>query len=170
MKNCFLLIGLLLVNVTAQAGDEQSAIKLDELKQNMQKVVPYSVELTLQGFSKTVHGGVQHVVVKSVDDASQIALIQGYLLKLAGRLRKGDFSDAERLHGKNMAGLAQLKMAKTDDIRFVYKALENGGQIHYSTEYPQFVAALHGWFDAQNSEHGNITIPGHGHHHSSPAN
>lgn len=170
MKNYFLLIGLLFINVTAQAVEEQNVIKLDKLNQNMQKAVPYSLNKTLQSFSKTVHGGVQHVVVKSVDDTAQIKLIQAHLLKLVERLRKGDFSDSETLHGVDMAGLAQLKRAKTDDIKFEYKALENGGQIHYSTEYPQFVGALHEWFDAQISEHGNLAPPkGHEQHHSSPA-
>lgn len=170
MKNYLLLIVLLLFNITAQAVDEQSLTKLQKLNQHMQKVVPYSLELTLQAFSKTVHGGVQHVVVKSVDDTGQIKLIQAHLLKLVERLRKDDFSDSEKLHGVDMPGLAQLKRAKTDDIKFEYKALENGGQIHYSTEYPQFVSALHEWFDAQDSEHGNVALPGHGQHHSSPAN
>jgi hypothetical protein len=42
-------------------------------------------------------------------------------------------------------------------------------QIHYSTEYPQYVQALHEWFDAQMSEHVNSEIPEHIKHHSTPA-
>lgn len=170
MKNYYLLIGLLLINVSAQATEQSDKIKLEQLNQNMQKAVPSSLNKTVQGFSKTVHGGVQHVVVKSADDTTQIKLIQVHLLKVVERLRKGDFSDSETLHGSDMAGLAQLKRAKTDDIKFEYKALENGGQIHYSTEYPQFVGALHEWFDAQNNEHGYIALPDHDQHHLSPAN
>ncbi len=56
-----------------------------------------------------------------------------------------------------------------DDIKFEYKALPDGAQIHYSTEYPQYVQALHEWFDAQMSEHGNAEIPEHIKHHSTPA-
>jgi hypothetical protein len=48
-----------------------------------------------------------------------------------------------------MPGLAQMKSAKQDDIRYDYKALPNGGQIHFSTEYPHLLNALHHWFDAQ---------------------
>jgi hypothetical protein len=75
-------------------------------------------------------------------------LIQAHLLKIANEFRKGDFSVTERIHGADMPGLAQLKMAETDDIKFEYKALANGAQIHYSTEYPQYIQALHEWFDA----------------------
>jgi hypothetical protein len=42
-------------------------------------------------------------------------------------------------------------------------------QIHYSTEYPQYVQALQEWFDAQMSEHLNAEIPEHIKHHSTPA-
>lgn len=171
MKNYYLLIGLFLINVSAEATEKQNKIKLENINQNMQKTVPYSLNKSMQSFSKTVHGGVQHVIAISGDDTTQIQLIQTHLLKLVERLRKGDFSDSEHLHGIDMAGLAQLKRAKTDDIKFEYKTLENGGQIHYSTEYPQFVGALHEWFDAQNSDHGNVAPPpGHEQHHSSPVN
>ena len=60
-------------------------------------------------------------------------------------------------------------MAETDDIKFEYKALPNGAQIHFSTEYPQYVQALHEWFDAQKREHGNEVIPEHIQHHLAPA-
>jgi hypothetical protein len=63
----------------------------------------------------------------------------------------------------------RLKRAETDDIKYEYKALPNGAQIHYSTEYPQYVQALHEWFDAQMSEHGNEVVPEHIKHHSTPA-
>lgn len=96
-------------------------------------------------------------------------MIQAHLLKLANEFRKGDFSATERVHGADMPGLALLKTAKTDDIKFEYKPLGNGAQIHYSTEYPQFVQALHLWFDAQISDHGNDVIPEHSQHHLTPA-
>jgi hypothetical protein len=96
-------------------------------------------------------------------------LIQAHLLKIADEFRKGDFSVTERVHGPDMPGLAQLKKAQPDDIKFEYEALPEGAQIHYSTEYPQYVQALHEWFDAQQREHGNVVIPEHIRHHSTPA-
>jgi len=42
----------------------------------------------------------------------------------------------EHIHGAIMPGLTQLKKAETDEIKYEYKALPNGAQLHYSTEYP----------------------------------
>jgi len=162
-------IGLLVFSATTPAVEKVSPKQVDEVQQRTQQVVPYSLDQTLLTFTKTVHGGVQHVVVKSADNTEQIKLIQANLLKMASDFRKGDFSVTERIHGADMPGLARLKMAETDDIKYEYKALPNGAQIHYSTEYPQYVQALHEWFDAQMSEHGNEVVPEHIKHHSTPA-
>jgi hypothetical protein len=134
-----------------------------------QQAAPFSHDLTLQTFTKTAHGGVQHVVVKSAGNSSEIKLIQVHLHKLVDEFRKGDFSTTEKAHGANMPGLAQLKMANPDDIRFDYRELPNGGQIHYSSEYPQYVQALHEWFDAQTAAHGGDVLPEHSQHHAKPA-
>ncbi len=170
MKNYLLILaGFLLFSTTTLALEKTSPKQIDEVDQRMQQVVPFALDQTLETFTKTVHGGVQHVVAKSADNTQQIKLIQAHLLKIANEFRKGDFSVTERVHGANMPGLAQLKMAETDDIKFEYKALPNGAQIHYSTEYPQYVQALHEWFDAQKTEHGNDVIPEHIQHHATPA-
>ncbi|WP_260839208.1 aspartate carbamoyltransferase [Methylomonas koyamae] len=129
----------------------------------------YSPDNRLQTFSKTVHGGVQHVVAKPGADAKVIAAIQAHLRQLAGALTSGDFSASERMHGAAMPGLARLKNAKPDEIRYEYRALPNGAQIHYSSEYPQLVQALHEWFDAQTQAHGAEAVPGHQQHHAAPA-
>ena len=140
MKNYSLILtGLLLFSITALALEKSYPKPINEVHQRAQQVVPYALDQTLQTFTRTVHGGVQHVVAKSADNTQQIKLIQAHLLKLANEFRKGDFSATERIHGADMPGLAQLKMAETDDIKFEYKALENGAQLHFSTEYfPSF--------------------------------
>ncbi len=156
--------GLLIFSASALAVDHASP------KPSNVPVLPYPAEQTVQTFSKTVHGGVQHVVAKAAADNVQVVkAIQSHLFKIAGDFRKGDFSVTERLHGANMPGLAQLKKAEQGDIRYDYKSLDNGGQIHYSSEYPQYVQALHEWFDAQASEHGAAVVPGHNQHHLTPA-
>jgi glutathione S-transferase len=162
-------VGLLLFSTAALALEEVSPKQVDDMHQRMQQEAPFALDQTQQTFTKTVHGGVQHVFAKSADNTRQIKLIQAHLLKIANEFKKGDFSVTERIHGADMPGLAQLKRAETDDIKFEYKALPNGAQIHYSTEYPQYVQALHEWFDAQMSEHGNEVIPEHIKHHSTPA-
>ncbi|OAH96753.1 hypothetical protein A1332_04820 [Methylomonas methanica] len=83
------------------------------------------------------------------------------------QFRKGDFSVTERMDGFTMHGLTRLKLAKPDEIKLEYRALENGERIHYSSEYPQFVSVLHEWVDTQANEHGNGDIPGHKQHHLS---
>lgn len=163
MKNSILIfIGLFYFTSISYAENQ----KLEPIEQRMQLLLPYIVDQTLESFSKTVHGGIQHVVVKSADNSVQIKVVQTHLRKMVDRYRKGDFSFSEKVHGADMPGLAQLKSAKTDDIKFEYKELSNGGQIHYSSEYPLLVSALHEWIDAQNKAHGNLEIGGHKHHHA----
>lgn len=170
MKNYLLtLAGILFFSTAVSALENVPPKQTDDVHQRMQQVVPYALDQALQTFTKTVHGGVQHLVAKSPDNAHQIKLIQAYLLKIANEFRNGDFSATEQIHGPHMQGLAILKTAKPDDIKIEYKALENGGQIHYSTENVPFVQALHAWFDAQISEHGNDAIPGHMKDHSTIA-
>ncbi|MDD4915925.1 MAG: aspartate carbamoyltransferase [Methylococcales bacterium] len=168
MKHFILIvIGLLLMNATARAQDKAPAMPAGELTQRMQQAVPYRLDQTVQTFTKTVHGGVQHVIVKIPENnEAQIRLIQAHLRKTVEQLKKGDFSLTEGVHGKNMPGLTQLKLAEPDDIRYEYKALKNGAQIHYSSEYPQYVQALHEWFVAQSRAHGNAVVPEHERHHS----
>jgi hypothetical protein len=168
MKHYLLIIlGILQCLIVVQAIEHAPAKPINQ--EQLQAIVPYAVKGTVQTFTKTVHGGVQHVVIKSADNTSQIKLIQAHLQKRAEQYKAGDYSVTERLHGAAMPGLAQLKTAKADDIKVQYQALDNGGQIHFSTEYPQFVQALHEWFDAQTQDHGNPDIPGHNSHHSPTA-
>jgi hypothetical protein len=164
-----LFIVLLLYSTTTPALEKTSPKQADEVQQRTQQVVPYSLDQTQMTFTRTIHGGVQHVVAKSADNTRQIKLIQENLLKMSNDFGKGDFSVTEHIHGANMPGLARLKMAEPGDIKYEYKALPNGAQIHYSTEYPQYVQALHEWFDAQMSEHGNDVVPEHIKHHSTMA-
>lgn len=139
-----IFIGLLLFSTTMLALEKASPKQIDEVQQRVQQMVPYAIDTSppCKRFPKTVHGGVQHVVAKSADNTQQIKLIQAHLLKIANEFRKGDFSVTERIHGADMPGLAQLKMAETDDIKFEYKALANGAQIHYSNEYPPSIFRL----------------------------
>lgn len=170
MKNYpIILAGLLFLATAATAVEKTGSTPTDEVRQRTQQVVPYALDQVLQTFTQTAHGGIQHVIAKSADNTRQIKLIQAHLLEIANEFRKGNFSVTERMHGADMPGLAQLKTAKTDDIKFEYQALPNGAQIHYSTEYPQFVQALHEWLDAQTAEHGNDVIPEHSRHHLTPA-
>ena len=161
--------GFLLFSLHVSALEKANPKQGNEVQQRTQQLVPYDLDQTQLTFTRTVHGGVQHVIAKSADNIRQIKLIQANLLKMAIDFRKGGFSVTEKIHGAAMPGLAQLKKAEMYDIKYEYKALPNGAQIHYSTEYPQYVEALHEWFDAQMSEHGSQVVPSHTQHHTTPA-
>lgn len=166
MKHAALIsMGFLFFATSALAEENVNPQRKEGVEQRRQELVPYNADQALETFSKTVHGGVLHVVTKS-DNPEQVKLIQDYVRQLAEEFRKGDFSSTMRMHGADMPGLQQLKTAKTDDIRYEYKELSNGAQIHFSTEYPQFVQALHEWLEAQAQDHGNALVPEHTKHHS----
>ena len=110
--------GLLLFSAAVPALEKANPKPVDEVQQRTQQVVPYALDQTKMTFTKTVHGGVQHVVVKSPDNTQQIKLIQENLLKMANDFRKGDFSVTEHIHGAIMPGLTQLKKAETDEIKY----------------------------------------------------
>jgi len=163
-------ISFLLLSTSALAVDNAAPKSIVESNKNIQQTLPpYALEQTLQSFSKTAHGGVMHVIAKIDNNISQIKLIQAHLFKLTTAFKQGDFSATERTHGSDMPGLAQLKMAKTDDIKVDYKPLANGAQIHFSSEYPKLVQALHEWLDAQIIDHGNTVIDEHSLHHAKPS-
>ena len=118
------------------------------------KVMPFDLEQTTHVFQKLDDGGLQKVVVKDPSKKKQVALIQSHLKEESEKFRKGDFSDPAKIHGEDMPGLAQLKAgAAKIDIR--YTALPDGAQIRYTAKDSKLVTALHRWFDAQLSDHGD---------------
>lgn len=169
MKNFVSIIFIFPVFLGTVQAVESFAGKNAAKNANTEQIVPYPSDQAIESFSKTVHGGIMHILAKSAGDTNQIKLIQDYLLKTAKEFRARDFSSTERFHGTDMPGLAKMKAAEINDIQYEYKALENGGQIHFSTEYPDLVTALHEWIDAQIKDHGNAVLPEHSRHHSSPA-
>jgi hypothetical protein len=118
------------------------------------KVMPFNLEQTTHVFQKLDDGGLQKVVVKDPSNEKQIALIQSHLKEESEKFRKGDFSDPAKIHGEDMPGLAQLKAgAAKIDVR--YSALPDGAQIRYQAKDPKLVTAIHQWFSAQLSDHGD---------------
>jgi hypothetical protein len=134
----------------AQSRQEEVAVK-------GAKVMPFDLEQTTHVFEKLDDGGLQKVVVKDRSNKKQIALIQSHLKEESEKFRKGDFSDPVKIHGDDMPGLAQLK-AGAAKIGIRYTALPDGAQIRYTAKDPQLVTALHQWFSAQLSDHGDHAI------------
>ena len=116
-------------------------------------VMPFDLEQTTHTFQKTSDGGLQTVTADDPDDAEQSRLIRGHLSAEAQRFAAGDFSDPAGIHGAAMPGLAALS-ASAGAITIEYSEVPAGAAIRYATSDAALVSALHLWFDAQVSDHG----------------
>ena len=149
-----LIISSLAVLLLSMATNLPAQTRQQEIAVKGAKVMPFDLEQTTHVFEKLDDGGLQKVVVKDPANNKQIALIQSHLKEESERFRKGDFSDPAKIHGEDMPGLAQLKAgAAKIDVR--YSALPDGAQIRYTAKDPKLVTALHQWFSAQLSDHGD---------------
>jgi len=126
----------------------------EEVAEKGAEVMPFDLEETTHVFEKTQTGGLQEVVADDPNDAEQVGLIRGHLEEEAAAFRRGDLSDPSEIHGEEMPGLEELEAgAEEMDIR--YSDLPDGAKIEYETSNPALIAALHDWFDAQSSDHGD---------------
>lgn len=116
-------------------------------------VMPFDMSRTVHIFRMTEQGGIQRVVIKDSSAQEQVSLIQQHLKHEAERFQTGDFSDPQKLHGKDMPGLKDLQTSGSK-IRVSYAALADGAQITFSTDDRHLLTAIHRWFGAQLSEHG----------------
>jgi hypothetical protein len=159
------MIIVLLTATPAHAMEKADEKRLDEVAKRGTHVMPFDLEKTTHVFSKTDQGGLQQVVVKDKSDTKQVKLIRAHLSEISEDFKRGDFSKPERIHGKGMPGLGELKSAKPGQISIEYSVLPDGAQIAYSTHSPQLIDAIHHWFDAQLSDHARHAVPGHFHPH-----
>lgn len=142
--------------------------RLKEVTEHGRHVMPFDLKLTQHIFTKTEMGGVQQVAVRDSNDKPQVELIRQHLTKISGEFSHGDFSDPEKIHGKEMPGLAELRKAKPGQLHVQYKELPDGAEITYSSKEPGLVDAIHRWFDAQLADHGPDAMSGmnHGNMHN----
>ena len=121
----------------------------------------FSLEATLHTFKNANNGGTVLVTVKNSKDSKNIALIRSHLTKESKKFARGDFSDPAYLHGKDMAGLAQVSAgAKAGRIKITYSSLPTGARLRYVTTDAKLVSAIHVWFAAQVNEHGKHATMG----------
>ncbi len=118
------------------------------------RVMPFDLEATTHVYEKTGNGGVQKVVADDPDDAENVAAIREHLREEADAFGRGEFSDPASIHGGDMPGLAELE-AGAGRVEVRYEDLPDGAQIVLESEDPELVAAVHEWFDAQLSDHGD---------------
>jgi hypothetical protein len=124
-----------------------------EVAERGTSVMPFDLDRTTHRFSKTDTGGVQTVVADDPQDAAQISLIRQHLTAEVDRFRRGDFTDPARIHGNEMPGLEALR-AHGGRITIDHETTPDGGRVTYTTSDAQLRNALHHWFDAQVSDHG----------------
>ena len=125
----------------------------EEVAERGAEVMGFDLEKSTHIFDKIENGGRQRVVSDD-NDSEQISLIQEHLAEIAARFSEGDFHGPEMIHGDHMPGLHELVMGH-ERISIVYTNLEEGGEILYTTDDAALVEAIHTWFDAQVSDHGD---------------
>jgi hypothetical protein len=135
------------------AGSEQVAMAT-----RAAEVMPFDLNATTHTFTKTDTGGVEQVLAKDPSDQHNIDLIRQHLGKEANQFTNGDYRDPATIHGTAMPGLQELQ-AGAARVHVRYEQMPSGAQITYNSTDPVLVAALHSWFDAQNSDH---AMPGMG--------
>ncbi len=122
-------------------------------------VMPFDLERTTHIFEKQALGGLQQVISDD-GDSEQVMLIREHLKEEAERFQKGDFHDPAMIHGENMAGLHELT-TRSGELTIAYAELAEGGQITYTAEDPELIAAIHAWFEQQLADHGSHAQSGH---------
>lgn len=115
-------------------------------------VMPFDLDRTTHVFDKESWGGIQTVTADE-PDAEQVALVRAHIREETEAFRQGDFSDPAAIHGLQMPGIAELQ-AGAGQIEIRYADVPEGARIGYRTDNSALVRALHLWFDAQVSDHG----------------
>lgn len=159
------IMALLVMPFMASATDTER--QADVAKRGAD-VMPFSLKATTHIFTKTSDGGTQRVSAKDASDAQQIQMVREHLRHIQAEFQHGDFAGPSHVHGADMPGLSALKAAKPGAIAIVYRNVTSGAELTYKTADAGLVSALHTWFDAQVSDHGDDAMAGHIHHGDTP--
>jgi hypothetical protein len=111
-----------------------------------------SHESTQHSFRLTERGGAIELRVNDSKDASTIAVIQEHLKEIASALSAGDFSAPAFVHGRNPAGVEEMKRMKSA-ITYRFESLPAGGRIRVSSTDRGAIAAIHDFMKFQIVEH-----------------
>ena len=134
--------------------ENRQEVRQQQVAEKGSEVMPFDLEATIHVYEKTEYGGVQKVVADDPEDAENVAAIREHLREEADAFGRGEFSDPASIHGGDMPGLAELE-AGAGRVEVRYEDLPDGAQIVLESEDPELVAAVHDWFDAQLSDHGD---------------
>lgn len=140
-----------LLMASACGGDGES--RQEEVARKGAEVMPFELDRTTHTFESRPWGGIQTVVADDPADEEQVALVRSHLRAEAEAFARGDVSDPAAIHGASMPGLDELRAA-AGRIEIAYLDVPAGGRITYRTGDAALVGALHAWFAAQVSDHG----------------
>jgi len=147
-------VGLIVALAGCGSADTELTERQEAVADIGAQVMPFDLESTTHVFSDTATGGIQDVVADDPTDDANISLIREHLQDEAAKFQAGDFSDPEAIHGPDMPGLATLK-DRYDEIAVDLSSSESGATITYDVGDPVLVEAIHDWFQAQTSDHGD---------------
>ncbi|WP_188195295.1 aspartate carbamoyltransferase [Nonomuraea sp. SYSU D8015] len=139
--------------LSGQSEQPATAARQAEIAAKSRQVMPFDLDRTTHRFTKSATGGLQTVSADDPADAQQVELIREHLAEEVAGFSKGDFGDPASIHGGEMPGLRELE-AGHDRIDIRYADTPAGAQITYTTSDTSLIKALHAWFDAQVSDHG----------------
>ena len=148
------IVGLLAALAACGSAETELAERREAIADAGAQVMPFDLEATTHIFTDTANGGVQDVIADDPTDDANISLIREHLRDEATKFQAGDFSDPEAIHGPDMPGLATLK-DRYDEIAVDLSSTESGATITYVATDPALVQAIHDWFQAQSSDHGD---------------
>nr|WTB35021.1 aspartate carbamoyltransferase [Streptomyces sp. NBC_00830] len=154
------LAAALLIGSAQQVGDNGQTGRQEAVAERGRTVMPFDLEQTTHHFTPTETGGVQDVVADQPDDTKQVSLIRTHLQQEAKAFGQGDFGDPAQIHGESMPGLAALEDGY-ERIEVHYRERPDGATLTYTTDESALVDALHDWFEAQLSDHGDHAETGH---------
>jgi hypothetical protein len=150
----FLVVAGLAAGVLwAALGNDDATDRQREVAARGGQVMQFDLERTTHVFEKRPGGGVQTVVADDPADEREVGKVRAHLREEAEAFAAGRYDDPAAIHGMEMPGLAELQ-AGAARMSVSYEDVQAGGRIRYSSEDEALVRALHGWFDAQVSDHG----------------
>lgn len=152
-----ILVGLALLcsfGMIAVSAEGEPTQRQKEVAVQGAMVMPFNIHNSTHVFLKAADGGTQQVLAKDPSDKDLIAAIRMHLESEADRFKQGNYSDPMKIHGMDMPGVQYLSNVKPEQIGIKYLDLPNGGEILYTGKDVATVDAIHKWFDAQLSDHG----------------
>jgi hypothetical protein len=154
MRSAILIVSIVSVALTSCGGERPPQTdRQAEVAARGAEVMPFDLSKTQHVFAKDSSGGVQSVTAKDPADTLDIRLVREHLQKEAELFGRGEFGDPAAIHGDSMPGLAELRAA-AGKVAVEYTELPAGAQIRFTTTDAGLRSALHRWFDAQVSDHG----------------